>query len=154
MKYTTARTGRMFVIRLEDGDILHEEIERFAVEQGIRAASLVALGGADAGSKLVVGPAKSRSAPPIEPLEITLDDVYEVSGTGTIFPNPKGEPELHMHIAGGRGTHAVCGCVRRGVKVWHVMEIVLTELTGARAERVLDPASGFCLLTPLPGMGE
>ncbi|NIT59971.1 MAG: DUF296 domain-containing protein, partial [Aliifodinibius sp.] len=30
MKYSEAKQGRIFVIRLEDGDIVHDEIERFA----------------------------------------------------------------------------------------------------------------------------
>ena len=30
MKYSEARQGRCFVVRLEDGDILHDELERFA----------------------------------------------------------------------------------------------------------------------------
>jgi predicted DNA-binding protein with PD1-like motif len=55
MRYSTARMGRIFVIRLEDGEVLHETIERFAEEQGIRAAALIIVGGADEGSRLVVG---------------------------------------------------------------------------------------------------
>jgi predicted DNA-binding protein with PD1-like motif len=147
MKYSEAKRGRTFIIRLEDGDILHEEIERFAQEQNIRAASLIALGGVDIGSKLVVGPARGRSKP-IEPLELVLDNVYEVSGTGTLFPNAEGKPELHMHIACGRGADAVVGCVRRGVKIWHVLEVVLFELTDTTAIRALDPETEFYLLKP------
>ena len=56
MRYSTARMGRIFVIRLEDGEVLHETIERFAAEQGIGAAALIIVGGVDEGSKLVVGP--------------------------------------------------------------------------------------------------
>lgn len=35
MKYSEAKQGRIFVIRLEDGDIVHEELERFAREQSM-----------------------------------------------------------------------------------------------------------------------
>ena len=63
MKYSQAKQGRIFVIRLEDGDVLHEEIEKFAGAQGIRAAALLAVGGADRGSALVVGPAEGRVKP-------------------------------------------------------------------------------------------
>jgi len=56
MKYSEAKSGRVFVLRLEDGDVLHESIEAFARARGIRAAALIALGGADKGSTLVVGP--------------------------------------------------------------------------------------------------
>ena len=147
MKYSEAKQGRTFVIRLEDGDILHETLERFALEQNIRAASVMAVGGVDLGSRLVVGPARGR-AQPIEPLELVLDNVYEASGTGTIFPNAEGRPELHMHLACGRSHHAVVGCVRRGVKIWHVLEVILTEITDTTAARALDPETGFYLLKP------
>jgi predicted DNA-binding protein with PD1-like motif len=33
MKYSEAKPGRIFVLRLEDGDILHESVETFAREQ-------------------------------------------------------------------------------------------------------------------------
>ena len=147
MKYSEARQGRVFVIRLEDGDIVHEMIERFALEKGIRAAALIVLGGADSGSRLVVGPEEGRSSPVI-PMERVLDGVHEVAGTGTIFPGENGSPVLHMHIACGRAGASVTGCVRRGVKTWHVMEAVLFELSGTSAARVTDAATGFELLEP------
>ena len=46
MKYTEAKPGRIFVIRLEDGEILHECIEAFAEKKNIKAAALLVLGGA------------------------------------------------------------------------------------------------------------
>ena len=147
MKYSQAKPGRIFVLRLEDGDILHTSVEAFAREQGIHAAALIAVGGADAGSRLVVGPAEGRSTP-IVPMELVLTDVHEVVGAGTLFPNAQGEPILHMHIAGGRNAAAITGCVRRGVKVWHVLEIVLWELTDCPARRLPDAATGFELLQP------
>lgn len=147
MKYSEAKLGRTFVIRLEDGDILHESVERFAAKRSITAATLIAVGGADSGSELVVGPKDGR-ANPVTPMGHAFEDVHEVAGVGTIFPNEKGDPILHMHVACGRGDRAVAGCVRRGVKVWHVLEIVLTELTDTSATRVLDSATGFELLRP------
>lgn len=147
MKYSEARQGRVFVLRLEDGDILHETLEAFARTQGIAAAALIVLGGADEGSCLVVGPEEGRSRP-IVPMEEILDDVYEVSGVGTIFPDDTGQPILHMHTACGRKHETVTGCVRCGVKVWHVMEVILWELTGTAASRLPDEATGFKLLVP------
>ncbi|MGB7539085.1 MAG: PPC domain-containing DNA-binding protein [Anaerolineales bacterium] len=147
MKYSTATPGRIFILRLEDGEILHETIESFAAKQSIHAAALIVLGGADEGSRLVVGPEKS-CATPVHPMEHVLAGTSEATGVGTIFPGSNGKPVLHMHIACGREGSTVTGCVRRGVKVWHVMEIILWELTGTGAERVLDPATGFELLQP------
>jgi len=147
MKYSEAKQGRVFVIRLEDGDVLHEKIENFAREKNINAASLIAVGGADKESKLVVGPENGRSKP-VVPMEISLDNVYEIAGAGTLFPDDNGNPILHMHIACGRGTDTRTGCVRRGVKVWHVLEIILTELLSCSATRSLDKETGFKLLSP------
>jgi predicted DNA-binding protein with PD1-like motif len=132
MKYGTAAIGRVFIIRLEDGEILHETVEAFARKQGIRSAALIVLGGADEGSKLVVGPSEARASP-VVPMEHVLDGTCESTGVG---------------IACGRKQATVTGCVRRGVKVWQVMELVLWELTGTDAKRVFDPATGFELLQP------
>jgi predicted DNA-binding protein with PD1-like motif len=77
-----------------------------------------------------------------------LDNVHEISGTGTIFPDEEGNPVLHMHAACGRKTSSITGCVRAGVKVWHVLEVILVELTGSNASRRLEPETGFKLLQP------
>ncbi len=147
MKYSQANPGRIFVIRLEDGDIVHEEIENFAKKQRISAACLTVLGGADKGSILVTGPEQGRSKT-IVPQTHELDNVHEVTGTGTLFPDETGAPVLHMHMACGRGASVVTGCVRQGVKVWHVMEVIVQELVGTSGVRRKDEATGFDLLIP------
>jgi predicted DNA-binding protein with PD1-like motif len=147
MKYSQARQGRMFVIRLEDGDVVHEVIENFAMQHSISVAVLMVLGCADEGSTLVVGPREGRTLP-IEPMMHVLQNVHEVAGVGTIFPDDEGKPVLHMHMACGRRTETITGCVRRGVKVWHVMEVILLEILDSTGLRLLEPASGFKLLNP------
>jgi len=147
MKYSQAKPGRIFIIRLEDGDIIHKKIEKFARDQSITAGSLIILGGVDEGSKLIVGPEQGRKKP-VVPTEYILDNVHEIAGTGTIFPDEKGNPVLHMHIACGRKSSTVTGCVRKGVKTWHVLEVILFELVDTKAVRALDPATGFELLKP------
>jgi len=147
MKYSEARPGRVFVIRLEHGEILHETIETFARINDVKAATLIALGGADKGSRLVVGPEHGES-PPFNPMCHILDDAHEIAGVGTLFPDEDGNPVLHMHIAAGRGESAVAGCVREGVKIWQVGEVILQEIVGTAALRRHDPGSGFQLLEP------
>ena len=147
MKFSEAKRGRTFIIRLEDGDVLHERIEGFAKDQSIKAASLIILGGADSGSMLIVGPEEGRSKN-IRPMAQILDKVHEITGTGTIFPDEDDNPVLHMHIACGRKSNSITGCVRKGVKVWHIMEIVLFELVETSAKRVTDDTLGFKLLKP------
>jgi predicted DNA-binding protein with PD1-like motif len=147
MRYSQAKQGRIYVIRLEDGDIIHEEIEKFARIKSIKAAALIIIGGADKDSRLVVGPEHGRTEI-IVPMEHILDNVNEVVGTGTLFPDEKGEPVLHMHIASGREGGTVTGCVRNGVKTWHILEVVLFELIETGAVRAFDPVTGFDLLNP------
>lgn len=147
MKYSRAKAGRVFVIRLEDGDIVHEAVEELARAENVRCGVLIAVGGADQGSRLVVGPEDGR-ADVIRPMRHVLGDVHEIAGTGTLFPDDAGEPVLHMHMTCGREDKAVTGCIRSGVRVWQVMELVLYELLDTDARRLPDPATGFKLLQP------
>lgn len=145
MKYSTAELGRVLVIRLEDGDIMHECIEEAARAEGVARAAVILLGGAGSGSRIVVGP-EDGAARPVVPLERILHDVHEVAGVGTIFPDESGRPVLHLHAAFGRDDQVTAGCIRTGVKTWVVGEAVMIELTGTDAARRVDPASAFELL--------
>ena len=147
MKYSEAEFGRAFVLRLEDGEILHEVIEQFARDHKIEAAALIAVGAADKDSALVVGPA-GRKQRPVNPMLRLLENASEITGTGTLFPDEQGQPILHMHVAAGRAEKTVTGCVRRGVKIWQVAEVVIFELRNAEAVRKMDAKLGFALLEP------
>ena len=145
MKFLECKPGRIFVICLENGDIVHQEIEQFARNQSIKAASLVIIGGADKGSRLIVGP-ESRSETPVSPMTYVLENVHEIVGAGTLFPDEKGDPVLHLHMSCGRKSSTRTGCIRSGVKVWHIMEVILFELLESEGRRLFDPETGFSLL--------
>jgi predicted DNA-binding protein with PD1-like motif len=148
VKYSTAGLGRVFVVRLEDGDVVHEAIEELARREGVQRAAVLVLGGADDGSRLVVGPRLGRptAGMPIEPVERLLDGVHEMAGVGTLFPDDAGRPVLHLHAAFGRGDRVSAGCIRRGVATWVIGEAIVIELTGNAAARRVNPATGFELL--------
>jgi predicted DNA-binding protein with PD1-like motif len=145
VKFSECKPGRIFVLCLENGDIVHQEIEQFAKIQSIEAASLIILGGAAKGSKLITGP-KQENEMPVSTLEVVLDDVHEIAGAGTLFPDQQGNPVLHLHMACGRQSSTKTGCIRRGVRVWHIMEVILFELLESKGKRVFDPDTGFTLL--------
>jgi predicted DNA-binding protein with PD1-like motif len=147
VKYTEATLGRVLVVRLEDGDVVHECIEEAARSAGIGRAAVILLGGADKGSRLVVGPEDSREIP-VMPIERLLHDVHEAAGVGTIFPDDAGRPVLHLHAAFGRDDKALAGCVRLGVTTWVVGEAVVIELVGSDAHRFRDERLGFEVLEP------
>jgi predicted DNA-binding protein with PD1-like motif len=145
VKYSTAGLGRVFVVRLEDGDVVHESIEELAGREGVLRAAVIVLGGADDGSRVVVGPRDGRSVV-IEPVERVLRGVHEMTGVGTLFPDVAGRPTLHLHAAFGRDDRVTAGCIRLGVTTWVVGEVVVIELTSSDAVRRVDPVTGFELL--------
>jgi predicted DNA-binding protein with PD1-like motif len=146
MRYTQASLGRVFLVRLEDGDRLPETIEHFAHDHGVTHAMVTYLGGAAGGSRMVVGPEEGQGER-IVPIVHTFTGCQEVLGTGILAPNASGQPVLHMHAAIGREGRATVGCTRAGVDVWLVGEVMILEITGANATRHRDPQSGLELLT-------
>ena len=145
MQYTEGQLGRIFILRLEEGERLNDSIERFAREKQLSHGLAFFLGGSGDGSQMVVGPEAGREA--IIPLLHTLRGEQEVLALGTIIPNEAGEPVLHMHGAAGREGRATVGCTRAGVAVWLIGEVVLLEILGTEAAlRKKDAATGFQLL--------
>jgi len=145
MQYSEGQVGRVFALRLEHGERMPEALERFAAEKGVKAGLAIMVGGADDGSKLVVGPEDGKATPPV-PVLHALSGVHEVAAVGTLFPDERGQPVLHMHAACGRGPEALAGCIRKGLLTWQVLEIILVEVVGLDAVRRPDPATGFQLL--------
>ncbi len=148
MKATEGRLRRVFVIRLEDGDVLPECIERFAEEKGISVGHAVLVGGIG-GGEIVVGPRRSDEKPP-EPMFLPVDGAHEVVGVGVIAPDEDGKPILHIHAALGRSGQTMTGCLRPGVTTWLVGEVILYEIINADVVRVSDKESGFTLLDVKP----
>ena len=146
MKATEGKIGRVFVIRLEDGDILPECIEKFAKKNKVTMGHVILVGGIG-GGQIVVGPLHTEQMPP-EPMLLPVDGAHEVAGVGVIAPDEKGNPTLHIHAALGRSGHTMTGCLRPGVSTWLVGEAILYEIVGATAARVKDRKSGFSLLEP------
>jgi uncharacterized protein len=144
MKAVEGKLGRIFVIRLEDGDKVPACIERFAQEKGISAGQVVLVGGTGSG-QVVVGPRYSDRMPP-EAVLLPVDGAHEVLGIGTLAPGEDGRPVLHIHASLGRCGQTLTGCLRPGVDTWLVGEVIIYEITGVEVKRVMDKKSGFALL--------
>jgi predicted DNA-binding protein with PD1-like motif len=142
MQFTEAKLGRVFVLRLHDGDHLPNVLESFAAEKNVSSALCFLVGGAKENSRIVVGPKDGKAVPP-EPMTTLLNGVHEVCGVGTIFKDEEGRPKLHMHASFGRNNKTVTGCVRMGVDVWRIGEVIVLELTSAKARRAKDKETGF-----------
>jgi len=144
MKGTEGRIGRVFVIRLEHGDVVPTCIERFAEEKGISVGHAILVGGLG-GGEIVVGPRRSEERPP-EPMFLPVDGAHEVAAVGVLAPGENGKPVLHIHGALGRSGSTITGCLRPGVTTWVVGEVILYEILGASVARIKDEESGFALL--------
>lgn len=142
MEFTEAQLGRIFILRLHQNETLHQVIEKFASEKHISSALCFFLGGAEDKSKVVVGPKDGNTMPP-QPMITLLSGVHEGCGVGTIFTNEAGLPKLHMHASFGRNDNTITGCVRVGVTVWQIGEVVILELAGGSAKRAKNKATGF-----------
>jgi predicted DNA-binding protein with PD1-like motif len=146
MKACQGQIGRVFIIRLEDGDVVPGCIERFAGENGVSVGQVILVGGVG-GGEVVVGPRSSEEMPP-QPMLLPVDGAHEVLGVGVLAPDEGGKPVLHIHAALGRSGQTVSGCLRPGVTTWLVGEVILYEILGVNVARVRDEVSDFNLLEP------
>ena len=144
MKASEGRVGRVFVIRLEHGDIIPDCIERFAEAKKISVGQMIMIGGIGEG-QVVVGPRRSNEMPP-EPMLVPIDGAHELMGVGVIAPDKTGKPVLHVHGSLGRSGKATTGCLRPGVSTWTVGEVIICEILGTNAVRDLDEKTKFELL--------
>ncbi|MDY6837541.1 MAG: PPC domain-containing DNA-binding protein [Thermodesulfobacteriota bacterium] len=149
MKASEGRMGRVFVIRLEDGDAIPLCIEDFAKVHGVSMGHVVLLGGVG-GGQVVVGPRLSNERPP-DPMLLPVDGAHEVLGVGLLAPGQDGKSVLHIHACLGRSGQTMTGCLRPGVSTWLVGEVILYEILEARATRLKDKESGLALLEPRMG---
>lgn len=150
MKVAEGRIGRVFVLRLEDGDRLPDCVEVFAAERGVAQGFCALVGGVGSG-RIVVGPETGpdgKAAMPPVPVLAELFGPHEAAAVGTLFPDESGQPKLHMHATFGQGDAVKTGCIRPGIDIWTIGEFVLIELTGLELVRKRDAATGFELLAP------
>ncbi len=143
MEYTIGTIGRCIVMRLHEDDHVYECIETTAQKEQLSHGVVLMIGGVKNG-KVVVGP-KDQNQRPLDPVLKNFSDAHEIAGIGTIFPNEKGVPLLHMHATMGKGDSPITGCPRQGLDCWLVTEIVILELKGIDAARVREE-SGMELL--------
>jgi predicted DNA-binding protein with PD1-like motif len=144
MQSAEGKMGRVFILRLEDGDLLPSAIESFAEEKKIKNGFVLLVGGIGSG-QVVVGPRISEQMPP-DAMLLPIDGAHEVVGVGILAPGADGKITMHMHAAMGRSGKTTTGCIRPGVKAWLVAEAILYEITGVDAKRMPDKKSGFALL--------
>ena len=143
MDYRSGTVGRVFAVRFDEGDDFLAELTSLIKKENIRSGWFHVIGGLrEAG--VVTGPKKPVMPP--EPVWAELDTVRETLGTGTIFWDGD-EPKIHLHAALGHHGDTLTACVRKGTKVYLVLEVFITETEGINATRPWYEKGGFNRLT-------
>ena len=143
MDYRSGTMGRVFAARFDDGDDFLAELTTLIRKENIRSGWFHVIGGLrEAG--VVTGPREPVMPP--EPVWAELNTVREALGAGTIFWDGA-EPRIHLHAALGHHGDTLTACVRRGTKVYLVLEVFIVETEGIDATRPWYEKGGFNRLT-------
>jgi predicted DNA-binding protein with PD1-like motif len=134
MQYTEGQIGRVFVVRIDDGEDMLISLRQFINDKSVCAGSILFLGALMNG-RMVTGP-EEPVIPPV-PHFVMFEGGWEVFGVGTIYPG-EGGPHIHYHASVGRSGHALTGCLREKAISYLIVEVVILEFTGLSARRELD----------------
>ncbi|WP_286681137.1 PPC domain-containing DNA-binding protein [Methanoculleus sp. DTU007] len=141
MQYSEGQVGRVFSVRIDDGEDFLREIERFVAAMNIQSGMIHFLG-AVRSAKIVTGP-KEPVIPP-SPRAEEIFGGWELLGFATIYPGEDG-PSIHLHTAAGKGIRSITGCLREKAEVYLVVEAIVTEFVGLTAKRLPDEKTGVNL---------
>ena len=134
MQYTEGQLGRVFVVRIDDGEDMLLSLRQFIIDKNIQAGSIHFLGALMNG-RMVTGP-EEPVIPPV-PHFVMFEGGWEIFGVGTIYPG-EGGPHIHYHASVGRSGHALTGCLREKAITYLIVEAVIMEFTGLTARREFD----------------
>ena len=143
MDYRKGSIGRVFIVRFDEGDLFLEGLLEIITEEKITNGWFHVLGGLRE-ADVVIGP-KEPVMPP-EPVWSEVRGARETIGTGSIFWDGN-EPKIHLHAALGHHGETLTACVRKGTKVYLVLELVIFEIDGIQASRPWYEEGGFNRLT-------
>jgi hypothetical protein len=134
MQYSEGQVGRVFVVRIDDGEDFLVSMRRFIADKGIESGSVLFLGALMNG-RMVTGPEEPVIPP--TPHFVMFEGGWEVFGVGTIYPG-EGGPHIHYHASVGRAGHALTGCLREKATTYLIIEAVIIEFTGLFGRREFD----------------
>jgi predicted DNA-binding protein with PD1-like motif len=142
MQYSEGSIGRVFIIRMDDGEDVIESIQKLIEEKEIESGFMLFLGALLKG-RAVTGP-EEPVIPPL-PHFVSFDGGWEVFGMATIYQSGAG-PQIHIHSSIGRGREALVGCIRGRASVYLTVEAILIEIKCPGSRKELDERMGLQLL--------
>ena len=141
MQYASGRPGRIFYLRLDHDEDLLSILKEFIKEHQILSGMIHLIGAISEGD-IVTGPRETVLPP--EPVWMGLHGAHELIGTAMIRTGSDG-PHLHLHASAGRGEEVLTGCIRKGARVYIVIEAVIIEFEEFTIGVTQDTRSGQTL---------
>ena len=139
MEYKTGSVGRVFTIRFDEGEDFLGGLKNLIKQEDVRCGWFQVIGGLRQAG-VVTGP-KEPVMPP-EPVWAQVTGAHETMGTGSVFWEDD-EPKIHLHAVLGHHGDTLTACVRKGTKVYLILEVLLFEIAGITATRPWYPEGGF-----------
>lgn len=137
MDYRKGSIGRVFAVRMDNGDDVLNELSGLAVKENIKSAFFMMLGAMDR-AELVTGP-KEKAIPPVE-VWSAFNDVRQIIGVGNII-RENNTPKIHLHAVAGSSKEMIMGCVRKTTQAFMYLDICIIEMD-IPAERIYDKNMG------------
>lgn len=132
---------RILVVVCDPGEDPVATITQAAVDRGIRAAQVTAVGGMRSAQLGYFDRDK------LDYLKIPVDEQVEVLSLIGDIAERDGNQELHVHAVLGRRDGSAMGGHLMSGQVWPTLEAIITEVAPTLAKR-FDPQTGLALLSP------
>lgn len=130
--FTTRSSGRVFVLSLDQGDLLLESVRTLVEKEGIRNGAIIStIGTLD---RCTLHMVTTTGYPPVEHFETWTDTALELASMSGIIAD--GVPHLHAVVSDSRRAYA--GHVEEECRVLYLGEIVIMEFAGVDLERSAD----------------
>ena len=144
MQATEGKIGRVFILRLEDGDTIPGCIEEFALKNGVRNGYVNFTAGIKTGN--IQSSFNQNTEKQAASLNITLSEPHEGTAQGFISRNTQDKPILHIHGTCGRDGQTVSGCLTNSAEINVYGEVIVYEILDAVCSRITDKTTGMQLL--------
>jgi len=133
MEYFISKgTGRIFVLRLDAGDYVLENINALIEKENINEGVVIsAIGTLD---RCVLHMVTTTGYPPVEHFERWENKPLELSSTSGVIAD--GKPHLHMVVSDSEKAYS--GHLESGCRVLYLAEIIIMEIKSAHLTRILD----------------
>ena len=122
--------GKVYTLRLDQGDYLLESIEKFISDNNIHNA--VVISGIGTLDYCVLHMVMTTGYPPVEHFERWEDSPLELSSISGIIAN--GTPHLHMVVSDAEKAYS--GHLENGCRILYLGEIVIVEMEGFNYSRI------------------